>query len=54
MCAAKSVDMADEHGARTGELAWIVEDKNLNHALDTAMKFAQNLSVVTGAAFACR
>ncbi|MBR7794398.1 FAD-dependent monooxygenase [Undibacterium sp. FT147W] len=40
----------DAYGARTGELAWIVEDKNLNHALDTAMKFAQNLSVVTGAA----
>jgi len=40
----------DAYGARTSELAWIVEDKNLNHALDTAMKFAQNLSVVTGAA----
>jgi 2-polyprenyl-6-methoxyphenol hydroxylase-like FAD-dependent oxidoreductase len=55
----KSVDDGqlafDAYGARTGELAWIVEDKNLNHALDTAMKFAQNLSVVTGAAeFACR
>lgn len=50
----KSVDDGqlafDAYGARTGELAWIVEDKNLNHALDTAMKFAQNLSVVTGAA----
>lgn len=40
----------DAYGARTGELAWIVEDKNLNHALDTAMKFAQNLSLVTGGA----
>lgn len=50
----KSVDDGqlafDAYGARTGELAWIVEDKNLNHALDTAMKFAQNLSVITGAA----
>jgi len=40
----------DAYGARTGELAWIVEDKNLNHALDTAMKFAQNLSLITGVA----
>lgn len=40
----------DAYGARTGELAWIVEDKNLNCALDTAMKFAQNLSLITGVA----
>jgi len=40
----------DAYGARTEELAWIVEDRNLNHALDTAMKFAQHLSLVTGQA----
>ncbi|MFZ6687626.1 UbiH/UbiF family hydroxylase [Undibacterium sp. SXout11W] len=40
----------DAYGARSEELAWIVEDRNLNHALDTAMKFAQNLTLVTGQA----
>ena len=40
----------DAYGARTEELAWIVEDRNLNHALDTAMKFAQNLNLVVGQA----
>ncbi|MDP5007800.1 MAG: oxygenase, partial [Glaciimonas sp.] len=32
----------DAFGARTDALAWIVEDSNLNHALDAALKFAQN------------
>jgi len=40
----------DAYGARTDELAWIVEDRNLNHALDTAMKFAQHLALVAGQA----
>jgi 2-polyprenylphenol 6-hydroxylase len=36
----------DAYGARVNELAWIVEDGNLNQALDSALKFAQNLSLV--------
>ncbi len=40
----------DSYGARVGELAWIVEDANLNQALDAALKFASNVQVVTGRA----
>jgi ubiquinone biosynthesis UbiH/UbiF/VisC/COQ6 family hydroxylase len=40
----------DAYGARTDALAWIVEDRNLNHALDTAMRFAPNLKLITGRA----
>ena len=40
----------DAYGAHIEELAWIVEDKNLNHALDTALKFARNVQQVTGQA----
>jgi len=40
----------DAYGARTGALAWIVEDSNLGGALDAALKFAPNLRVVTGRA----
>lgn len=40
----------DAYGARTGALAWIVEDSNLNQALDTALKFAPNLRVVSARA----
>jgi 2-polyprenylphenol 6-hydroxylase len=40
----------DAYGARTGVLAWIVEDANLGNALDTALKFAPNLRVVSGRA----
>jgi ubiquinone biosynthesis UbiH/UbiF/VisC/COQ6 family hydroxylase len=40
----------DAYGARTGALAWIVEDSNLSSALDAALKFAPNLRVVTGRA----
>ncbi len=40
----------DAYGAHIEELAWIVEDKNLNHALDTALKFARNVQHVTGEA----
>lgn len=38
----------DAYGAHVNELAWIVEDKNLNQALDTAMRFAQNLNLIQG------
>ncbi|WP_420474865.1 UbiH/UbiF family hydroxylase [Noviherbaspirillum sp. ST9] len=44
----------DAYGARTGALAWIVEDSNLGSALDAALKFAPNLRVVTGRAVELR
>ncbi|RJG02268.1 UbiH/UbiF family hydroxylase [Noviherbaspirillum sedimenti] len=40
----------DSYGARVGELAWIVEDANLNQALDAALKFASNVQMVSGPA----
>ncbi|MFZ6649419.1 UbiH/UbiF family hydroxylase [Undibacterium sp. TJN25] len=40
----------DAYGAHTDSLAWIVEDRNLNQALDSALKFAQNVSIVAGRA----
>jgi ubiquinone biosynthesis UbiH/UbiF/VisC/COQ6 family hydroxylase len=40
----------DAFGAHAGALAWIVEDSNLNGALDAALRFAQNVHVVTGRA----
>jgi 2-polyprenylphenol 6-hydroxylase len=40
----------DAYSARVGELAWIVEDRNLNQALDAALKFAPNIKRVTGQA----
>lgn len=42
----------DSYGARVGELAWIVEDANLNQALDAALKFASNVRMVHGRATA--
>jgi ubiquinone biosynthesis UbiH/UbiF/VisC/COQ6 family hydroxylase len=40
----------DAYGARTGALAWIIEDANLNQALDAALRFAPNVRVVRGRA----
>ena len=40
----------DAYGAHTGTLAWIVEDRNLGQALDAALRFAQNVKLVTGRA----
>ncbi|HJV82440.1 UbiH/UbiF family hydroxylase [Noviherbaspirillum sp.] len=40
----------DAYGARTGALAWIVEDSNVNSALDAALKFAPNMRIVSGRA----
>jgi len=40
----------DAFGAHTGTLAWIVEDSNINGALDAALKFAHNVQVVSGCA----
>ena len=42
----------DAYGARVGALAWIVEDSNLNQALDAALRFASGLKIVHGAAAA--
>jgi 2-octaprenylphenol hydroxylase len=40
----------DAYSARTEALAWIVEDSNLNLALDTALKFSPHVRVVSGRA----
>jgi len=40
----------DAYGARVDGLAWIVEDQNLNGALDAALQFAPGLRVVTATA----
>lgn len=40
----------DAYGARVDALAWIVEDANLNAALDAAIRFAPNLRVVNDTA----
>jgi ubiquinone biosynthesis UbiH/UbiF/VisC/COQ6 family hydroxylase len=40
----------DAFGAHVGTLAWIVEDSNLNQALDAALKFAHNVHAVSGCA----
>jgi len=42
----------DAFGAHVGSLAWIVEDRNLNQALDAALKFAPKVQVVSGRAAA--
>lgn len=40
----------DAYSAHVGALAWIVEDSNLNQALDAALRFAPNVRSVTGRA----
>ena len=40
----------DSYAARTDALAWIVEDRNLNHALDSALNFSVNVRRVNGTA----
>jgi 2-octaprenylphenol hydroxylase len=40
----------DAFGAHAGALAWIVEDSNLNGALDAALRFARDVDVVSGRA----
>ena len=44
----------DAFGAHTGTLAWIVEDSNLNQALDAALRFASNVTQVSGKAVELR
>ncbi len=40
----------DAYGAHANTLTWILEDRNLNQALDAALRFAQNVKLVTGRA----
>lgn len=40
----------DAFGAHVGSLAWIVEESNLNQALDAALKFAPHVNTVSGRA----
>lgn len=40
----------DAYGARSNALAWIVEDSNLNAALDAALRFAPNMRIVAARA----
>ncbi len=48
---AQAGDLAfDAFGAHVGALAWIVEDRNLNQALDAALKFAPNVQTVSARA----
>lgn len=48
---ARPGDLAfDAFGAHVGALAWIVEDRNLNQALDAALTFAQNVTTVSARA----
>jgi 2-octaprenylphenol hydroxylase len=44
----------DSYGAHAETLAWIAEDRNLNAALDAALRFAQNVHFVTGRAVALK
>ena len=38
----------DAYAANRQELAWIIEDQNLNQALDAALRFAPNLQIISG------
>lgn len=38
----------DAYASRVDALAWIIEDRNLNQALDSALKFAPNVQVIHG------
>jgi 2-polyprenylphenol 6-hydroxylase len=40
----------DAYAARTDALAWIVEDQNLNQALNSALKFANGLQIINSTA----
>jgi ubiquinone biosynthesis UbiH/UbiF/VisC/COQ6 family hydroxylase len=42
----------DAYGARVGALAWIIEDGNLNQALDSALRFANGVTPLSGRAVA--
>lgn len=40
----------DAYSANQQEMAWIIEDQNLNHALDAALRFTPNVQIVVGKA----
>ena len=40
----------DAYGAHVSTLAWIVEDGNLNYALDNALQFTQGVNIVQATA----
>jgi len=40
----------DAYGAHADTLTWILEDRNLNQALDAALRFAQNVKMASGRA----
>ncbi len=44
----------DSYGARVDALAWIVEDGNLNRALDSALRFSAGVKLVQGSAVQMR
>lgn len=44
----------DAYSARVGALAWIVEDSNLNRALDSALRFSTGVKLVQGSAVQMR
>ncbi len=44
----------DAYGARADALAWIIEDSNLNHALDSALRFANGVTLLKGRAVALK
>ena len=44
----------DAYGARVNTLAWIVEDQNLNLALDSALRFASGLKILQDTATSLR
>jgi len=44
----------DAYGARVGALAWIIEDGNLNQALDSALRFANGVTLLSGRAVALK
>jgi ubiquinone biosynthesis UbiH/UbiF/VisC/COQ6 family hydroxylase len=44
----------DAYGARVGALAWIIEDGNLNQALDSALRFANSVTLLSGRAVALK
>lgn len=42
--------LLDAYTAHQNELAWVVEDQNINQALDSALRFAPDITMVTGKA----
>lgn len=47
-CVDRAALSLDSYTAYQSELAWIVEDQNINQALDSALRFAPNVTTVVG------